>query len=297
MGGKLVLDGNNLLMRSLRAMQGSGLSVDGVATGPLLVFINLMSRWIRDQDPRQVMVCWDGGRSLYREAISSDYKGQRPSHEGDDLKDSAFGLVKEFCSLAGIPQWTQSGVEADDLIAWYWRHKAPGERFVIVSGDGDFLQLVDEWTMQIRPGQSLEYWTEARVLKEFGCLPEHIPFTKALSGDESDGVEGVPGVGQKWACKLLDKYGWSLDLLLGADEPRLSGYTERVRRNLKLVDLRNEGPVLDLPSIELFEPSDVTHEPLLAFCDRYRLATVTQRLFDGILWRVDAMVDVPTLFP
>ena len=103
----LAVDGNNLVMRAVKACEGRvALSSDGVFTAPVMVVVNMLSKYVREEAPDRVVVCWDGGRSEMRVALFPDYKAQRshkpPSSEFEDYKESSFALVREFLSLANI---------------------------------------------------------------------------------------------------------------------------------------------------------------------------------------------------
>src|SRR5690606_131971 len=181
MSGTLIVDGTNLLVRSQFAMRGIELSVeeDGevVNTGPVLTFINMLSKYVAQIKPERMAVCWDGGRSTFRTALYPAYKSERPEHvERGKGERVAANLASEVLTLAGIHHLKMEGVEADDLVAAYWgQARAMGpERVVILSGDKDFLQLVERGvpeTVQIRPGVSPEVWTMAEVVAKFGCIP------------------------------------------------------------------------------------------------------------------------------
>lgn len=281
----LLVDGNNLLVRAVKAMERVPLSEGGVSTGPLLVFVNMLSRYVKEVDPDYVVVCWDGGRSSHRTMIFPDYKISRAEH--DDGRDPHFALAKEFLDLCAIHHVQEDGVEADDLIAAYCQ-KLAGMK-VILSGDKDFLQLLDSDTTQIRPTGANELWTHFRVEDELGCKPENLPLAMALTGDASDGVPGVPKVGQKTACKLLSKYDWNLAELLEADLPILSGHRELVVRNIQLVDLRSTItwtiPVTQPPRFAPTDPSGNLLRELLAFFARYKLRSIRDRFIAGQLWK------------
>jgi len=284
----LLIDGNNLLVRSIKAMERTPLSANEVPTGPLLVFVNMLSKYVRLVAPDAVVVCWDGGRSAHRLAIYPDYKSGRGHH--DDSRDQHFVLAKEFLSLCNIHHVQVEGVEADDLIAAYCR-EIQGKK-IILSGDKDFLQLLNDTTDQIRPTGKDELWDANRVLKETGCKPEHIPFVMALTGD---GVPGVPKIGVKTACKLLAANDWSIPQLLQAEVPLLEGNRETVIRNLQLVDLRSPitwvVPVVAPPRFAPTDLSGILLAELLEFLARYRLAAIKTRLIAGSLWQEGRLED------
>lgn len=286
----MAVDGSNVLIRSMKAMERAGLSTaDGIPTGGVMTFVNSLARHVAEEQPERLVVCWDGGKSAHRVAIYPDYK-ERRSGRSDDTH-SAFAIAKEFLTLAGVHHVEVEGVEADDLIAHYWRTKGNDDRLIILSGDKDFFQLLDGWTEQVRPGTGpTDRWTSNRVRTEWGCKPEHIPYVMALTGDSGDDVPGVHGIGRKTACKLLGKHQWSLDGLLSeaASIPRLAGAEGNVRRNLKLVDLRSPFPGLELaqqpPRFEPTTRESVLWGPLIEFLDRYEFAVIRTRLEAGVLW-------------
>lgn len=292
----LLVDGNNILVRAIKATEGKqvNLSADGVPTAALLVFINCIARYIKEEKPDRMLVAWDGGRSSHRVAIYPAYKANRgPERDRtEEVEHSPYALAKEFLTLANIHHVEQPHVEADDLIAAYWSRRENDEHLTILSGDKDFLQLLDGWTDQIRPytGEN-ERWTANRVRTDMGIKPEHIPLMMALTGDTSDGVPGIPGFGNKTACKALAQHEWDLDLLLTTNDPKwqkkLTGDHETVLRNLKLVTLRESfGIEVGIaPKLTPTTSTGVLYPAFLEWLDRYKLASVRQRLMEGTLWQ------------
>lgn len=283
-------------MRAWHAVAGKAhmsTEVDGeeVNTGPLHIFLQMLSKYVRQVNPSEVVVCWDGGRSAKRMAIYPGYKGER----GEQWeRDPVFLLAKEALTVLGVHHVEMPGVEADDLIAYYWRHRSPGHYdspVCILSGDKDFLQLLDSATFQIRPGAGStpeqEVWNEQRVITEMGCHPSTLSSVMALTGDKADCIPGIPRFGTKTAVKVLSDWDWSLDKALDLED-RLAGHEDEVRRNLALIDLRHGLTGLDLPQPPPFRPTDrtgVLYQDALEFMARYELAALRQRLADGTLWK------------
>lgn len=292
----LLVDGNNVLMRAVHAMQRPGqarLSSDsGVPTGPLLAFINSLSKHVREEQPDKVVVAWDGGKSAHRVALDPDYKGQRtPAPEFEEYKEGAFALAKEFLSLANVHHVEVRGYEADDVIAYYWRYNRPlDEKVVILSSDKDFLQLLGDGIEQVRLGSydtPTDRWTRQRVLDEMGCDPRYLADAMALAGDTSDNIPGVPRFGMRTAVKTLARNKWDLDIALNFEE-RLQDHRERVSLNRQLVDLRegHQGLTLDpLPPFQPTGPGNLAFAPLLSFLTRYQLESVKARLYNNSLWK------------
>lgn len=299
----LVADGNNMAMRAIHAMARSDLSADGVNTGPLHVFINSISRHVREEQPDRVVVCWDSGPSRYRMGLYPAYKGTRKDAptEIEESKTSTFSLVKEFLAVAGIHQVERPGFEADDLIAYYVHQREPTEKAVILSSDKDFLQLLEsdesEWhgEVEVRRGSveqvrlsaggaATDRWTALRVIEEIGCRPAHLTAAMALAGDAGDNVPQVPGVGLKTAVKWLEKADWDL---WSIGHPKMAEYRDQIQISYALVDLQSLPVGLVLPPIPDFEPTQpgsVMYEGLLSFLDRYRLTSTKERLLANTLW-------------
>lgn len=292
MSGSLVVDGNNLLKRAEFAAMGKHVHLsndDGIPTAALHIWISMLAKYVHEVRPERMVVCWDGGRSTHRMSLYDGYKSARADKPEVEDETTPFGQAKEFLTLAGIHHCEQPGVEADDLIAAYWRTNPAGQRLYILSGDKDFLQLLDGYTEQIRPGGGAnERWTINRVRTELGCKPEHLPIVMALTGDTSDNVPGVPGFGTKTAVKVLGKHDWDLEAALACPaHPKLAGQRDVALRNLSLVDLRTAISGIDVGPVPRFTPTTVTslaYRELQTYLDRYQLASVKQRLTDGTLW-------------
>lgn len=293
----LVVDGNNILMRSIKAAEHRmQLSADHggheVNTAPLLLFINMLGKYVRRVRPDKMVVCWDGGRSAHRVAVYADYKSNR-ADRNEEKDDTPFALAKQFLTLANIQHVEVADVEADDLVAAYVLRRVEDEQVVILSADKDFLQLIQsKHVVQIRPGggptPESEEWTHVRIFEEKGCFPHDIPAVMALTGDSGDGVPGIPGFGEKTACKFLAKYDWDLDRLLTSGEAKIAGHEDDIRRNLALVDLCKPLPGVYVPPAPAFnptEPSSITYRDLVNWLDEYAMSSITDRLATRTLWR------------
>lgn len=298
----LLVDGNNLLMRSVHAAHGHQveMSSHGVDTAALHIFVQMLSRYVRQVKPTRIRVCWDAGHVM-RDAAYPEYKAARrkapePGHEAMEDPTTPFSQAKEFLTWAGIAHQSCIGWEADDLIAVTTRISLG--KIVILSGDKDLLQLVrdrafagdmDHWRQvtQIRPPDDTE-WTGEHVFVKFGVFPAEFAQYLALVGDPGDGVPGVKGIGPKRAVALLkDNDDWqSVCTALGPER------AEQARLMRSLVDLRD----LDYPAplmaactgLRAFEPTrhgSMMWSPLEEFCRRYELNSILERLLDETLWQ------------
>lgn len=290
----LVVDGDNLLVRAVRAMDGTALSYNGVPTGGFLVFVNTLSRYVKDQAADRVVVCWDGGPSTKRTALHAGYKAARVPNPDRVARDAPtpFDLAWEFLDLSGVAQVRVPGVEADDLVACLWKRRQGS--MVIVSGDKDLLQLVEDRGVfpvtQVRPGGGDEYWDAERVRRHYGVPePIHVAKLMALTGDSIDGVKGVPNVGPKRAKALLESHQWSLDAVLA--DPKMVSHVDLVRRNYALVELHScdglppETDLVEWPPV--FVPPTLgspNWDALQAFFARYGMTHLSVRMEQGRVW-------------
>jgi 5'-3' exonuclease len=302
----MLVDGDNILVRAVKAVEygrSNMTAADGTPTGPLLIFINSLSRYVSEARPDRLMVCWDSGPCLWRRSLYPQYKASR-SYLGDvvdpvgqepDLKTVSRALARQYLSWAGIPNTARPGWEADDLIGAYWRrhHQDGWDHVTILSNDKDFMQLLDAPTRQIRVSSAdtpTDVWDAVRVVAERGCTPEQIPSVMALTGDTSDGIPGVPQIGPKTAVKLLKKAGWDLDQI---DNDRVAVMRESVRTFRRLVDLRTppvdqNGISLEVAPVTPFRPTvpgDVMYVHLTEFLERLGMNSVVERIQQDTLWR------------
>lgn len=289
----LLIDGSNLWARAWYATRHEAMTADGESTAGLVVFANTLSRHIREEAPDHVVVCWDAGGSAYRLRLLPSYKANRRAKH--QALRTGRDQVHEFLALAGVPQIERSGVEADDLISRYWYDAR--ERIVLVSEDKDFLQLAGENPQGHRCEilrATGERWSAERVESQMGAKPRDLPSVMALTGDTSDNVIGVPGIGPKKAVSLLQESGWSLESI---EHPEVAQMLPQVLLNRVLVNLRIPIPGLLIPPPPPFRPTGPNsslYEDFVAFLERYRLRVMLGKLYSGSLWTETEQLGVPT---
>ena len=211
----LLIDGNSILNRAFYATQNSFLkNAEGFATGAIFGFLNIYLKQAEELRPEYAAVAFDVKAPTFRHERYEAYKAGRKGMP-DELA-AQLPIAKELIDAMGITAIELPGFEADDLLGTYARLASEqGLRCYILTGDRDALQLTGETvhvllcsTQKGRP-QTEEYDTEA-VLRKYGVLPQQLIDVKALMGDASDNIPGVPGVGEKTATALIGEYG-SLD--------------------------------------------------------------------------------------
>ncbi len=204
----MLIDGPSLVYRGYFALPPLTLS-DGLLVNAVFGFLQIVLRGMQDVKPDYAMVSFDIGKPQFRFDAYPEYKKGRPSMP-DDLR-SQFPIVREIATMMNIPIRELSGYEADDVIGTLTkRATAAGVDTMIVSGDLDGLQLVDDHVrlLTTRMGVAATViYDEARVMERYGLRPDQMLDYKALKGDTSDNIPGVPGVGEKTASSLLQQFG------------------------------------------------------------------------------------------
>ncbi|MBC8143885.1 MAG: DNA polymerase I [Armatimonadetes bacterium] len=216
---KLVLiDGNSLLYRGFFAMRALTTSA-GQHTNAIYSFTMMLLTLLDDQKP-DVMICaWDKGKT-FRHDEYAEYKGTRKTTP-PELTDQV-PLSRELVESFNIEQVAAAGYEADDVIGTLaTQGAAAGFDVVIVSGDLDALQLVApniRVMTTIKGVTDTVIYDEEKVVERYGLRPDQLADYRALKGDASDNIPGVPGIGEKTATTLLQTYGTAEEVLAHADD-------------------------------------------------------------------------------
>jgi len=184
---------------------------DGILVNAVYGFATTLFKVLEEFKPKYIVACFDVKGPTVRHIEFKEYKAKRPKAPDDLIKQ--FGLVQEFCKVMNIPVFGITGYEADDLIGTICaklRTKNEKLRTIIVTGDMDTLQLIDENTVVYSMSRGIKkaeiYDTDA-VKEKYCFLPGQMVDYKALRGDPSDNIPGVPGIGQKTATELIKQFG------------------------------------------------------------------------------------------
>ncbi len=206
-GKLLILDVSSLLFRAFFALPEMS-NAHGEPTGAVYGFASMLLKLLDEEQPTAVAACFDLPGPTFRHELSAEYKATRP--ELPEALAPQFASVRELLDALRIPAFEEPGLEADDLIGSVSdRAAAAGYEVVIVSGDLDTLQLIQDGVSVLahkRGFSDLTRYDAAAVVERFGVAPENIADFKALRGDTSDNVKGVPGIGEKTAAKLLQQF-------------------------------------------------------------------------------------------
>ncbi len=223
----VILDGNSLLYRGFFAMRALTTS-DRLPTNAVYSFVLMLLTILEREQPDAIFAAFDPPVATFRHKELASYKGNRQSMP-DDLKPQR-SLARDAARAFRVPVVEVEGYEADDVCGTLAEQgKNLGYEVLIVTGDGDALQLVDDGSPLEGRGQVRTMITvkgvtdtvtydEAAVKARYGLSPSQIPDFKGLKGDSSDNLPGVPGIGEKGASKLLKDYGTLENLLFHVDE-------------------------------------------------------------------------------
>ncbi|NMB12883.1 MAG: DNA polymerase I [Firmicutes bacterium] len=246
----ILVDGNSLLHRAFYAIPTLTTS-QGEYTNAVLGFTNMLVRLLEDEQPDYVAVAFDLSEPTFRHEQFEDYKSHRP-HMPDELVPQV-SLVKETVRGFSIPILELEGYEADDIIGTLaCHHAALGRHVLIVTGDRDCLQLVDDQVTALitRRGISdLETYDPEHVQARHGVPPHLVADLKGLMGDSSDNIPGVPGIGPKTGVKLLREFGSlegvlaNIDELRGKQRENLKRYADQARLSRQLATIDCDVPI------------------------------------------------------
>ena len=205
----MVIDGNSILNRAYYGIRPLT-TRDGLYTHAIFGFLTTLLRLEGEEAPDALCVTFDVHAPTFRHQASEAYKATRKPMP-EELRVQV-PVLKEVLDALNIPRYEQEGWEADDLIGTISRKcEADGWDCVVVTGDKDSLQLITDHTMvklvSTRMGQTTtKDMTETAFQEQYGFAPIHMIDLKALMGDSSDNIPGVPGIGEKTAMALIQQY-------------------------------------------------------------------------------------------
>ncbi|MFM8794182.1 MAG: 5'-3' exonuclease H3TH domain-containing protein [Acidimicrobiales bacterium] len=248
----MALDGNSLAYRAFFALPEDMANASGQSTNAVFGFLTMLLNLAREHRPDGIVVVFDRPEPTFRHEAIPEYKAQREKAP-ESLREQ-MGIIRELLDVLGITGLEMPGFEGDDIIATM---AAAAERdgfdLLVVTGDRDSYQLVSDPHVRVlynkRGVSEYSIYDEAGIKEKTGVTPAQYPDYAALRGDPSDNLDGVPGVGEKTAAKLINQYG-TLDGVIAAaadQTPKLAAnlaeHGERVRRNAGMMVLRRDVPV------------------------------------------------------
>lgn len=205
----LLIDGHSILNRAYYGVRGLSNS-KGVPTNAVYGFLNMMFKYIEEEEPDYITVAFDVSAPTFRHKMFEEYKGTRKPMD-EDLRVQV-PMIQEMLEAMGITIVKKEGYEADDILGTISRiGEAKGMDVAILSGDRDLLQLATSKVKIVIPKTSKGvtttfYYYDKDVEEEYGCTPIEFIDVKALMGDSSDNIPGVPSIGEKTAKTIISQY-------------------------------------------------------------------------------------------
>ena len=244
----LLIDGHSILSRAFYGVPILN-NKDGVPTNAVFGFLNILFKEIEQEEAEYLAVAFDMPSPTFRHTMFSAYKGTRKAMP-DELKQQV-PMIQEMLSAMHVPILTKEGYEADDILGTVAkRMQEEGHEVTIVSGDRDLLQLADTHIKISLPktarGETTVYnYYPKDVEAEWGVSPKEFIDLKALMGDSSDNIPGVPGMGEKTAAWIIQKYHSIENALAHAEDsefkvPRKPKAGEDLKENFSMAKLSKE---------------------------------------------------------
>jgi len=252
-----LIDGSAYIYRAFHAVKPLH-TASGLPTHAVYGFISIIRRILRERQPEYLAVAFDSRGPVFRHQISADYKANRPAMPEDLAVQIPY--IRRITEAYNIFSLAEQGLEADDLIASAARLLiAQGCKVIVASGDKDLLQLVSD-DLSLWDPMSDKLMDAAAVEEKYGLPPTKLLDYFALTGDASDNISGVPGVGPKTAQKLIEEHGTLEELYAQAAGLKKS----KVKDNLLAY---KEAAFLSRELVRLHE-----HAAVEADLEKYRVA-------------------------
>jgi DNA polymerase-1 len=281
----MLLDGYGLVYRGYFALPPLTTSRGELVNG-VFGFASIVLRGIADLQPDYLAVSFDLPGPTFRHDQYAEYKATR-QRMPDDLRDQ-FPKVREVVKALRIPVYEMQGYEADDVIGTITRQLEPNENLetTIVTVDLDMLQLVTPRTrlMTTRSGvENTVMYDVAKIDERFGLRPDQMVDYKALKGDPTDNIPGVPGVGEKTAAKLIGEFGDLETLFARLDEVTPEKLRDKLREHREQIEMGRHLSqiVTDLPiqfDLESARLSDYDRDTVVRLFREYEFRTLIERL-------------------
>jgi len=262
----MVVDGNNQYLRAY--IINPTLSTNGQPIGGVVGMLKILQKLCKEINPDQIVICWDGeGGSSKRKSMNKNYKeGRNPIRlnrdvrnltENEELANKIWQQTRlaEYFNQLPIIQFLYPNVEADDVVSYVVNHQHYADwQKVIVSSDKDFIQLIDDKTILFRPIQE-EILNVKRVLEEYSIHPSNFALARSISGDTSDNIQGIKGIGLATIAKrfpiLAENKNYFISDLTNYAEDKDGSVYEKVCDSVELIKENYDIMQLSSPQISI----------------------------------------------
>lgn len=286
-----LVDGSGYIFRAYHALPPLTRKSDGLPVGAVSGFCNMLWKLLKDARntdvgvvPTHFAVIFDYSSQTFRKEIYPEYKANRTAPPEDLIPQ--FGLIRQATRAFNLPCIEKEGFEADDLIATYARlAEAAGGDVTIVSSDKDLMQLVTP-QVSMYDGMKDKQISIPEVIEKWGVPPEKMIDLQSLTGDSTDNVPGIPGIGPKTAAQLLEEFGDLDTLLARASEIKqnkrresIIAFADQTKIARELVTLKTDVPLdVDLESLVLESQNG---PKLIGFLKAMEFTSLTRRVAEA----------------
>ena len=276
-----LIDGTAFIYRAFFAFIRNPLyNSKGQNTSAIFGTINSFIKLIEDFDPEHIAISFDRREKTFRHKITDTYKANRPPAP-DELHQQV-EPIKEFFASIGLQDISLAGYEADDTIATLAENYKDKFDIVIVSGDKDFAQLVDDQVTLFDPKKNITMNTES-VIEKYGITPKQFIDYLAICGDSADNIPGVKGIGPKGASKLLNEFETLDGIYENLDKIKAKGILEKLNQNKadaylskKLVTIIRDVPI-EVKNAELnFDKEKLQYG--IDFLNDFELSSIAKKI-------------------
>lgn len=241
-GTLLVVDGHSIAFRAFFALPVENFSsAGGQATNAIWGFLSMLGDVVAAERPDRLAIAFDVAGGTFRNELLGQYKGTREAAPEELL--SQFPLIQQALTALGITYIEKPGYEGDDVIATLaTMGEQAGYRTLVLSGDRDAFQLIDDDTTVLYPGyhfKDLKHMTPAAIEEKYHVTPSQYPDLAALRGEGADNIPGVPGVGDGFAAKWINEYGGLEGILEHAGDIK-GKKGDALRENIEQVKLNRK---------------------------------------------------------
>ena len=242
----IIIDSNSVIHRAFHALPPLK-NKKGEVVNAVYGYLTFLFKAIRELEPKYIAACFDVSKCTFRKDLYCDYKANR--QKAPDELYYQIPLVKDVLKKFNISIFEKEGFEGDDLIGTISKKEIVDLEKIILSGDLDNLQLIDDFTKVFFLGHGIntaDIFDEKKVYSKYGFYPKQVVDFKALKGDSSDNIPGVTGIGDKTAVNLLNTYSHlegiyeNLDLIKGAVKEKLILGKEMAFLSKKLASIKTD---------------------------------------------------------
>lgn len=284
-----LIDFMNLAFRNFHAFEKMGLKTStGVPTGTLFGMASFIVNLVQNEQPDYIAIAMESD-DCFRKSILSTYKENRQG-KPSEFEEYLPHVIQMF-NVLGIPMFKFRGMEADDVIGILTTKFKKDHEIFIVSGDKDFMQLVDDNVKLYMPKNKGTYVIagEQEVQEKFGCTPNQVIDVLALMGDKVDCIPGVQGIGPKGAAKLISQFGSVKNMYADSEALRKSVSKKQYEKlengksdaftSYELAKIVTNIDIDMDAEIMAFSEDRLKNPYFLEFCDAYELTSIKNKIF------------------